>query len=273
MKRSLESSLGTLLADPLGQELLRLLDVHAVGVRLAESDPYGDHAQLRLAADLIGDDVDTRRWLEHRLWCAQRTAHGPSGQPINWEVLGTTHLAETAGHPTVLVVPMTLAMQDGLAAIDVIAGDRPTIVFGEGVTTDDAGSSGSVVAEGSHGLRTIVETLRLGGMYCTYGDFAYDNRSSMSADLFGVERPMSTGWVRCASRDGTMLLPVVCRRTLDHSVIIDIDEPILVRSEGRPPLEGMVTLLAGLLEDRIRRAPEQWLLLPTLTFEAIRRLR
>lgn len=113
-----------------------------------------------------------------------------------------------------------------------------------------------------------------GGILCTYPDFVYETRAAETIRLFGWDRPVSSGFISLASRNGTMLRPLVCRHK-DDAVLVHIDEPVRVENQGLsgPPDRTRARTAIGqavgeLLEGLIRRAPEQWLLLPTLTFES-----
>lgn len=266
MRRSLERSLAALQADGAGRALLASTDPALVAHALAAADPYGEVAALVRAAALVGRDVRADDWIAHRLWCAQRRAQGPARPPLTVRVEGAHHLAETARHPTLLVTPMTLDTGDALAAVAALLPDRRVVVYGEGVTADDVASTAVEVAEPGHELPVILDVLGSGGAYCTYGDFAYAGHASLRVRLCGAERAMSRGWVHLAARDGTLLLPVVVLRDGPRSATAHVREAVLVRGAGDPRL--VADLLAGLLEGLVRAAGAQWLLLPTLTYEA-----
>ncbi|WP_125776152.1 hypothetical protein [Antribacter gilvus] len=263
MRPSLESWLAEAQREPLARILLATADPMSLAAALSASDPWGEARALARASAIGG--ADPLRWLQHRLWCATRRAQGADRSPLDVVVDGTAHLAETAGRPTVLVAPLMLDTQDAVDVLQAMFPDRRHILFGEDVSPGDV--VGDVeVPEPGHEARHVLEVLADGGVYCTYGDFVYQGRSTVDVDLLGTRRAMSRGWAAVAARDGTMLLPLAARRGDDGGLVADLAEPVEVR--GRPRPEQVAPLLAALLQERVLRAPEQWLLLPTLTFEA-----
>jgi hypothetical protein len=269
MRRSLEGSIGALLSDPIGRELLAEMDTGAVAARIVAEDLYGDGVRMRQAASIAGADV--LDWCEHRLWCAQREALGRRAEPLRVSLTGRDHRHETVGWATVVVAPMTLAMADALSVIGVVADGREVIVFGHDVFSDDVTDPHIDVADPTR-KRTrseIENVLDRGGIYCTYGDFTYAGLPARRVHLFGRPRPMSAGWIELAARDHTMLQPVLCRRLGNAHVVVELAEPVRIDSrDGRAQPEAVGALLAELLEAAIRTAPSQWLLLPTLSFDS-----
>lgn len=68
-----------------------------------------------------------------------------------------------------------------------------------------------------------------------------------------------------------MLLPTVMRLSDGEQIAMEFDEPLLVQGmphEARAARESMRELIARVVEGLIRRAPQQWLLLPTLKFDS-----
>lgn len=240
-------------------------------------DPYGERKAIAWALTAMGIDDDPSAHVRHQLWAAWRQAAWTCGaaEQLQMTVAGREHLEETEGHPTLLVTAMTLATAD---AIDVIArvrrADRPCVVFGEEMDSYDASRAADVeIVSGLSGatVRRILEVLSADGILCTYPDFVYDHRSAESILLFGIERPIASGFVSLAGRDGTMLLPLLCRRGASDEIVVEIDEPIQVVSDPRDRHGARVLILAAIstmLEEIVSRAAEQWLLLPTLTFES-----
>jgi hypothetical protein len=267
-RHSLEHSLATLQSDEIGRMLLASIDTAAIAATVAERDPYGEMGKLVAAAALVGSDVDPGMWLMHRLWCAQRRAQGQHRPALAVRVEGGGYLRETTGYATVLVSPMTLDTADALSVIEQIFTDRSLVVFGEGMTQRDAGDARVVVAMAGHEIRQIIGVLARGGVYCTYGDFAYSGRASIQTSLFGVTRAMPRGWVRIAARNDTMLLPLVIVRDGAASTVVKIREPVIVRGTGELSL--IADFLARQIEQGIECARAQWLLLPTLTYEVTR---
>ncbi|GAA1871182.1 hypothetical protein [Myceligenerans crystallogenes] len=263
MRPSLESWLAELQRYPSSRMLLAASDPEHLAAELAGSDPWGETAALARAAAIAG--TDPLRWLRHRLWCAARRARGARRDPLGVTVRGTEHVAETTGRGTVVVTPLTLDMQDALTVLPVMFPGRRCVVFGQDVGADDVPADVEV-AEPGREARHILDVLASGGVYGTYGDFVYAGRATVDVELLGTRRAMSRGWAASAARHGTHLLPFVACRAEDGTIVADVAEPVQV--SGRPRPEEIAPLLAALLEERILRAPEQWLLLPTLTFEA-----
>jgi hypothetical protein len=150
--------------------------------------------------------------------------------------------------------------------------DRRCIVFGEFFTAGPgAPDDFEIVSDMSLlTVRRILTVLDEGGVLCTYPDFVYAERAATGMPLFGMRRPVSAGFLSLAARDGTMLVPVVCLREAD-SIHVLIEEPVEVCAKGveRELARAVVAEAVGVLLDRlICLAPEQWLLLPTLTFDA-----
>lgn len=248
---------------------------------VSANDPYGEEWAISRALGLTGSDSpDPLPHIAHQLWCAHRQAAWTSdlAEPLPIRTDGLAHLAETEGHPTLLVTPMTLAPADALSAIARLnASERPCIVFGEDVDAGELADAGRLeIVSGMSGatVRRILEVLNEGGILCTYPDFVYDGRAAETLSLFGTRRPVSSGFISLAARHGTMLLPVLCMHEGD-GVAVRIDEPTLIEDHGRADATARSTararvagVIGELLEALIRRAPEQWLLLPTLTFES-----
>lgn len=269
MPRSLETSLSTLIEDPTGRELLASMDIATVARRLLAEDGYRDGVKMREAAQLVNANLED--WYHHRLWCAKREALGDRADALTLTMTGDTYRNETLGRPTVLVAPMTLPMADALSVVNTLAEQREAIVFGHEVFADDVPQPRIDVADPRRGRvrQQIESTLDRGGIYCTYADFAYRDVSTQQVCLFGRARAMSTGWLRLAARHGTMLLPAVCRRVTDTEVRVEYAEAIQIESPTTTPdLDAVAEIAIEMLEDLIRSAPEQWLLLPTLAFES-----
>lgn len=281
--KSLERVLHTLTFDPL---LTRLLSRSAAGdlAELADwlttADPYRERDAIERALSLVSPlPPDPRTCIEHQLWCTWREAAWTNAvaRPLPLRVEGTEWLRETLGHPTMVVAPMTLARTDALQAIERLTpSDRPGIIFGEDVQLHQANEQLPEVVTGHSPAtpRRIADILARNGILYTYPDFVYQGRAVEPIDLFGLPRPIASGFVSLAARPNTMLLPAVCLRT-DGGLLVRLEEPVLVLDEdgsgGRRNPTGrraVGRVVAQLLESLIRTAPHQWRLLPTLTFDA-----
>lgn len=250
-------------------------ELRVLGEWVAEHDPYGEmEAVVEALRRIPGATADPVPHVVHQLWCARRQAAWTSGdaEPPNTRVEGAAFVEETRGHATVVVAPMTLAMPDALHAIRTVMADRPCVVFGEDVPSGML--PGHIEVVGGHvpdAAARVAQVLRAGGVFCTYPDFVYDGRRVSEIPLFGTRRPISSGYLRLACDDDTMLLPIVCRVEGD-GVTVCADEPVHVRRDAsidtQEAMEAAGRTVAQLLEELISRAPHQWRLLPTLTFES-----
>jgi lauroyl/myristoyl acyltransferase len=164
---------------------------------------------------------------------------------------------------------MTMAAPDALHTLSAVFAHRPLIAYGEdGVPRHGTGIS--VVNGDVRSIRHIIKTLAGGGAFCTYADFVYAGRDAEPSSLFGRPRPISSGFLTLASRPGTMLLPAMMRLTEDQRVAMEFDEPFVVHGtpqEARAARGAVRALIAELLEELVRRNPQQWLLLPTLSYD------
>lgn len=249
-------------------------ELHRLADWVCERDPYGELTRLRAALGLVDPrDDDLHGHVRHQLWCAWRQASWTAGlaRPLPAVVAaGQQWLDETRGHPTVLVSPMTMTTADALHTVSAVFADRHVVAVGEGAIPQyDAEIS---VVNGDVGsIRHVLRHLAAGGVLGTYADFVYADRDAEPTVMFGRARPISSGFVAVASRPGTMLLPTVMRRSDDEQIAMEFDEPILVQGmpqDARSARKSMRQLIAQLLESLIRRNPQQWLLLPTLSFDS-----
>lgn len=294
---SLQGALLRLRDDWLGCELLTQMgaDVDALAQQLVLRDPYGENAHLLRALARTGHAPETeliRRHLAHRLWCEARNAQWIQGKPLRpleHQVEDAHWYEESIGHPTLLVLPMTLAQPDGLDVIRRVLHGRRCIVYGEGVDADAADGI-EVAGSGTRAVRRINDVLAAKGILCTYADFAYANHATLQSSLFGVTRPIAHGFVSLAQREGVHLLPVSLSVNADRtSCACRFFEGLRIapaytpatpvtpaphgtnvcaaRSERHARAQSVADLIAELLEQRIADNPWQWLLLPTLAFE------
>lgn len=273
LELSFDPTLARIFANTTQPELERLAEW------IATADPYGERAALARALEIASASPDlVREHAAHRLWCARREATWTAGlaEPPEMRVTGMEWIDETAGHPTMVIAPMTLATTDAMHAISkAFPAERPCIVFGEDIDGNAYASHRSEVVSGasSEVVPRIREVLDQGGVLCTYADFVYDGRGAQSLELFGAPRPVSKGFLSLAAQDETMLLPIVALRRED-AISVEAEEPIEVHLGADAPAtrpaarEALAPIVGNLLETLIRRAPEQWLLLPTLTFNS-----
>ncbi|RCX31152.1 hypothetical protein [Thioalbus denitrificans] len=283
-QRSLHDTLNEIAFDPLLRTLAADLPFERLGALagyLAGADPYGEADFVRRALSRVGatDGAGVERFFEHQLWCAWREARWQSGamaaEPGRFRVAGREWLDETAGAPTIIVAPMTVTLSDAVMCIRRLLRERPFTIYGEGIEAIDGGGlpEDRIAGGGLKAVRAIRATLGRNGVLCTYPDFVYRGHPAQPASLFGAPRPISSGFLSLGAASGTMLLPCVLLRERE-GIVARLEEPIRIELDGRGPearraaLPEIAQVVAELLESLIRRAPEQWLLLPTLTFES-----
>lgn len=242
----------------------------------AANDPYQESAATARALDVVGADRSVVSHVRHQLWCAWREAgwKSASAAPLTLRVIGQEWLRETENHPTLLVCPMTLGLSDSLHAIASLSRGRRCAVFGESVEDTEATHGLEIITgETPAAARRIRAILDANGVLCTYVDFVYSGHVAETIRLFGAPRPVSSGFLSLAARNNTMLLPILCVRE-GEGIVVHISEPSLIRIESREPSlrdaarDEVVHTIGCALEDLLRVAAEQWLLLPTLTFES-----
>ena len=295
---SLQQSLLGLRSDWFGCELLAGLErfAPALAQRLVQCNPYRENGHLLGAFAQMGvaaDDTWLERHLAHRIWCESRDARwlqGATRTPLEPQLLNEAWYEETVEHPTLLVLPMTMALVDSLDMIRHVLRGRRCIVYGEGLETPQATDGIEVAGQGTRAVRRINEVLAERGVLCTYADFSYASHSAVLSTVFGRPRPISKGFVSFAQKPGVHLLPVrlavdeahrqctcVFSESLSFSAAPDASDAEGVDSvvEGDPVpasdrearRQAAADVIAGLLERAIAAATWQWLLLPTLAFE------
>jgi hypothetical protein len=287
MRRSFQHSLNELAFDPVVRRLAAGSSwgqIQTLAHEIAASDPFGEARFIARALAHVSDgrNCDPLPFIEHQLWCAWREARWQcktlrSGE-VRLEVVNGHWLAETQGHPTLFLTPMTLALSDAVLAIQRLVGGRPVILYGEGIDAIESGNPVPrdwIAGEGRSAVRRIRRTLDTKGVFCTYPDFVYEGHAACQTRLFNLPRPMSSGFVSIAAQTDTMLLPCVLLRQGD-ALVAHFEEPThvvfedaeLSKSSRLAAMEEIAPAIAGHLESLIRLAPHQWLLLPTLTFDS-----
>lgn len=237
------------------------------------ADPYHEKAAIVRAIDVAGIAASPSDYVHHSVWCAWREARWQATQPspLPLVVEGERWLEETRGHATLFLSPMTLAMHDALGAVEKLLQGRPVAVFGEDLGQDQRAklNSFTVVTSGADAKARLREILDRDGVVCTYADFVYTGRRAEPIALFGIDRPISSGFVDLASLPGVMLLPVVLLHD-DGCVVVEMEEAYLIPSDGAAgeSRQALKSIIQETLERLVRRAGAQWLLLPSLTFES-----
>jgi hypothetical protein len=292
LNKSLYTSLRFCLADPVAELMLSGItgnQLRRISTKLAQTDPYGDHSFLARSLEKVsGKAGSVTLAIEHQIWCMVREAQWATGRLTSKAlqrrlvVEGEQWIKETEGFPTLIASPMTLGTLDAVNISVCLRNrfgrKRPFLFYGEGMdalTRTFPILEGLFAGSGADATKRILRLLHENGVFATYPDFVYSGHAAIAVSLFGVERPMSAAFVALASRPGTMLLP--CLQFRHHGDIrirffepanIEFDGIVHSREERTAIAQSVGNVLAGILEDLIRTAPEQWLLLPTLTCES-----
>ena len=109
--------------------------------------------------------------------------------------------------------------------------------------------------------RTLLRTLRTGGMVGILADQRARPTDGISVPFFGRPALTTTSIARLAGKTGALLLPVVCLRVGPGRYRLVYSEPLDVMT--MPPeergVEQLTALVTALVEKQVRTAPEQWL--------------
>jgi lauroyl/myristoyl acyltransferase len=289
-KWSLQESLTRLTRDPVGLSALSRLDEKSL-LDLAEvwyrDDLYrcGTIARNGLATVFGHAPTDEQavKAIEHVLWCSWRSALWNTGRlrpDPALRVENQHHADDTVGAPTIVISPMMLCTQDILALILKCVDQRPVVLYGEGIATEQQSHLKTpehvhVVGDGSRrSISVILKTLSDGGIFCTYPDFVFEGHAVLDGYLFGRPRPYSKAFISFCARQNVHLLPTLARRE-EGGLAVSFEEPVVFEFDSHPEVKQLLErsilyAVQSLLEDLINQKPEQWLLLGTLSAEASR---
>lgn len=244
--------------------------------RMARDDPFGEVTVLRECLKLAAPDLPdsgVKEWYAHSLWCSYRELlwqGSPSSLDCDVDAVSRQAIAETAGCPTILCGPMTMAQSDVLDILRRQFPDRAMVAYGEGISELEAIPA---AGEGMTAVRNIHRVLAMDGVLVTYADFSYSNHQSVPARLFGTLRSFASGLLSFAMRPKTCVLPIAAYA--DHRsnrAKLVAEEPFaFAPASGTDLAEARAVAaqtIATTLERLIRPCPQQWLLLPTLCFES-----
>lgn len=118
---------------------------------------------------------------------------------------------------------------------------------------------------GSQTIRHIVQALRNGEFVTMVGDHNFGAKG-LPVEFFGSPTTLPSGAVKLARETGAPLIPVLTyRKSVQHRTrefFFRIGEPIYIeRTEHRDhDIAVGMKAVVGMLEDSIRRAPEQWVM-------------
>jgi len=256
----------------------------AIAQTLLREDPYGDAAHIDAALAMSGADGEAlAAAIEHQLWCTWREVKWlrQSNCSAELSIEGSEWIAETNGHPTVLVSPMTLALADTMdvvrQALERHSPGRPLVLYGEDLRDKEVPPEAAerLAGDGMDAMRRILATLRAAGVFATYADFVHEGHPAVSVQLLGRPRPLSSSFVSLAAEPGTYLLPCLLRR-VSGGISCRLYEPVVVADEDpggggearRSRRARVAQLIADLLSQLVALVPHQWLLLSTLTHES-----
>ena len=121
-------------------------------------------------------------------------------------------------------------------------------------------AGGGTVAEANQaGLRTVLKTLRAGGLVAIMGDRDFEG-AGVCVTMFDRTVRLPRGpWV-LAQRTGARIVPIWLTRTNDADQTVDVGEPICV-SRGNGAVEEAARGWASILEAHIASDPGQWTVL------------
>jgi KDO2-lipid IV(A) lauroyltransferase len=109
--------------------------------------------------------------------------------------------------------------------------------------------------------RTLLRTLRAGGMVGILADQRARPPDALAVPFFGRPALTTTSIARLAGRTGALFLPVVCLRIAPGRYRLVFSEPL--DFTAIPPdesgVEHRTALVTALVERQVRAAPEQWL--------------
>lgn len=117
----------------------------------------------------------------------------------------------------------------------------------------------------SHSLRHIVQAMRKGEFVAMVGDRTFGAKG-YPVEFFGKQTTLPVGAVKLARETGAPLIPVFAYRKSirhrTHEFYFRIFEPIYIEKTKNRELDVAVGMkrVVAVLEDAIRRAPEQWVM-------------
>ncbi|MEA2204609.1 MAG: hypothetical protein QOE77_1385 [Blastocatellia bacterium] len=299
IKISSQNPLALLLAEAIGGISLDLAtpqQLRSLAQVVVAEDLLHYATAIRASAHLLAVDEDMEAFVtthvEHLLWVEHRKAVWRSGRitspqsvGCNLRVEGREHLDATAGFPTVLLTPMTLAFEDALWMTHSLGDGRAVALYGEDIIDDTTFAEVAAVLNLANvrlvgatpaSAREVLRVLRRGGCFLTYPDFVYRGHKVQHARFFGMRYPFSSSFIALCASGGNMLLPCYLRRE-DNDLTIHFEPPVQLPSRDEGAVDRRWTMhlvgatVARLLEEMILCNPAQWLLLLTLVAKADQR--
>jgi hypothetical protein len=290
-KKGLEYSLRCWLEQPEGRAFLQALNdkkMRSFSDKIMREDTYGDLQLLETTIHSIWDEPSAQPFIEHNLWCAHREAiYRTCGRDAAWDgwkldIDGIDSLLQTAEQPTIVISPMTLCTDDAMESILTVLRqqqpNRKIICYGEDMDSylKRKPEQRSIFAEDNvSGIRKILQVLREGGVFLTYPDFVYRQHNAVKGKLFGLPRAFSAGLLKIAMHSDALFLPALSRRQPDGIEIRFFGSVARPANAAASALDRslqeqvLVTVAGRLLEALILQVPNQWRLLPTLSYNAV----
>jgi lauroyl/myristoyl acyltransferase len=106
-------------------------------------------------------------------------------------------------------------------------------------------------------LREVYGVLRRHELLALLVDWGY-REDGIPVRLFGAWTTLPAGPAALAAKTGATILPIAIRRQADDHFLVELDEPITVRSSNPADLQEASQAMAAALERIIGAAPDQW---------------
>jgi len=188
-------------------------------------------------------------------------------------VVGGHWLKEAGGVPAVNISAMQVFPTDGMAVSTCLFPGRRLAIYGEGLLIENYSHIAptlELIKQGIAGVRAADALLEANGVFNTFPDFVHQGHGAVMGSLFGVPRPFASGFAQLCARPSCVLIPINVDCRLDR-VEVEILEPTQMpvvsakelRSEAN--LAGLTRFIGSTLEHLIRKRPESWALLNTLS--------
>ncbi len=109
-------------------------------------------------------------------------------------------------------------------------------------------------------VRELIRVLRDGENLAFMLDQNAKRNWGIFVDFFGKPACTSDGLAQLAALTGAPILPVLCRRLEDHSLLVEVGEAIPgPTNRGEPEIHRVTAACTRVIEDFIRAHPDQWI--------------
>lgn len=121
--------------------------------------------------------------------------------------------------------------------------------------------TGGRVVSKRDAARTLLKTLRAGGVVGILADQRARPPDAVTVPFFGRPALTTTAVARLAARTGALVLPVVCLRTSPGRYRLVYSEPLdpAALPGVEREVDALTARITALVESQIRSAPDQWL--------------